>query len=248
MPSTVAGRERAPVGAERERGDRAVAVEDAERRWAAAHERREQAGAGRGRVVEGDAGAGEPQRLVAPILGQGLGREPPGVGGGGRAARALALRERDHPGDHGGGEQHADPGEQRPQAAVGAPLALRLALARGAALLEEGALELVRLALVLGGPLERRGEPGAAVELGGIAPGALPLARRRGSGAGEGAGPPRPPRASRAAAATPKAAPRGRPRPCPRRRSPAGSRSAPRGRRPRPRRALSRALRAGPAF
>ena len=91
-------------------------------------------------------------------------------------ARALALGDRDHPGDHGGGEQHADPGEQRPQAAVGAALALGLALARRPALLEELALELVQLGVVLGGPVERRGEPGAAVELGGIAPGVSPLA------------------------------------------------------------------------
>ena len=70
-----------------------------------------------------------------------------GVRDGGRAACALALGERDHPGDDGGGEQHADPGEQRPQAAVGAPLALGLALARGSALVEEGALELVELAV-----------------------------------------------------------------------------------------------------
>ena len=70
----------------------------------------------------------------------------------------------------------------------------------------------------LGGPVERRGEPGAAVELGRVAPGVAPLARRRRSGAGEGGGPRRPRRASRAGAATREAAPRGRPRPRPRRR------------------------------
>ena len=67
----------------------------------------------------------------------------------------------------------------------------------------------------LGGPVERRGEPGAAVELGRVAPGVAPLARRHRSGAGEGGGPRRPPRASRAGAATREAAPRGRPRPLP---------------------------------
>ena len=40
---------------------------------------------------------------------------------------------------------------------------------------KEGALELVELAIVAFSPLERRGEPGAAVELGGFAPGCLPL-------------------------------------------------------------------------
>ena len=93
-------------------------------------------------------------------------------------ARALALGDRDHPGDHGGGEQHADAGEQRPQAPVGAALALGLALARRPALVEELALELVQLGVVLGGPVERRGEPGAAVELGGIALGVAPLPSR----------------------------------------------------------------------
>ena len=104
-------------------------------------------------------------------------------------ARALALGERDHPGDDGGGEQHADPGEQRPQAAVGAALALGLALARRPALVEKGALELVELGVVLGGPVERRGEPGAAVELGGVALGVSPLAGGSRSGGGEGGGP-----------------------------------------------------------
>ena len=201
----------------------AVAVQGAERRGAA-QERREQAGAGRDRVVEGDAGVGEAKRLVEAVLGEGLGPESLGVGDGGRAARALALGERDHPGDDGGGEQHADPGEQRPQAAVGAALALGLALARGPALVEELALELVQLGVVLGGPVERRGEPGAAVELGGIAPGVSPLAGGADQVVVKAPALGVLPRASRAAAATREAAPRGRPRPCPRRRSAAGSR------------------------
>jgi hypothetical protein len=114
--------------------------------------------------------------LIEALLGEGLSAEALGVGDGGRAARALALGERDHPGDHGGGEQHADPGEQRPQAAVGAPLALGLTLAGGPALLEEGALELVQLGVVARRPVERRGEPGTPVELGRVAPGLAPLA------------------------------------------------------------------------
>ncbi len=113
--------------------------------------------------------------LVEAVLGQGLGSEAlRGLGGGG-AARALALRERDHPGGDRDREQHPDPGEQRPQPAVGALLALGPALACGPALLEEDALELVQLRVVLGGPLERRGESSAPVELGGIALGVTPL-------------------------------------------------------------------------
>ena len=156
--------------------------------------------------------------MIEALLGEGLGAEALGVGDGGRAARALALGERDHPGDHGGGEQHADPGEQRPQAAVGAPLALGLTLAGGPALLEEGALELVELRVVARRPVERRGESGAPVELGRVAPGVAPLAGGTdqvlvkvatlgvlGKPVAQGA-------------ATREAAPRGRPRPPPRRR------------------------------
>src|SRR5262245_33775832 len=109
-------------------------------------------------------------------LAEGLGAEALGVGDGGGAARALALRYRDRPGDHGGGEQDADPGEQRPEAAVAAALALGLTLAGGPALLEEGALELVQLRVVARRPVERRGEASAAVELGRVAPGVAPLA------------------------------------------------------------------------
>ena len=48
----------------------------------------------------------------------------------------------------------------------------------GTALVEEGAFELVEVALVACGPVERRGEPRAAVELAGVAAAGLPLARR----------------------------------------------------------------------
>ena len=173
----LAERETVTVGAERERSQcGAVAVHDPERRGAA-QQGREQVRASRDRVVEGDAGVGEEQRVVEAFLGQRLGPQALGGLGGGRAARALALGDRDHPGDHGGREQHADAGEQRPKAADGAALALGLALARDLARVEELALELVQLGVVLGGPVERRGEPGAAVELGGIALGVAPLLR-----------------------------------------------------------------------
>ena len=171
----VADRQHASVGTERKREDvAALAVQYAERRGAA-QERREETGAGRNRVVEGDAGVGEADRPVEAVLGDGLGRQPLSVGDGGRVAGALALGDRDHPGDHRGGEQHADPGEQRPQPADGAALALGLALAGSPALLEERSLELVQLGVVLGGPVERRGQASAAVELGGVALGFSPV-------------------------------------------------------------------------
>ena len=176
-PLSIAGRERASVRAQGERLRRArIAAQDAERGWAP-QQRREQAGAGRERVVQGDARVGEHQRLVEAVLGERLGPEPLRGLRRGCATRALALGERDHPRDEGGGEQHADPGEQRSQAAIRPALALGVALARGPALLEELALELVQLGLVAGSPVERRGKPGAAVELGRIAVGGLPFRR-----------------------------------------------------------------------
>ena len=118
------------------------------------------------------------QRAIEAVLGERLGSETLGGLGGGRVARALALGERDHPGDDGGGEQHADAGEQRAQAPVGAPLALGLALARSLAFLEKRALELVQLRVVARRPVERRGKSGASIELGGVVFRAVPLGGR----------------------------------------------------------------------
>ena len=85
------------------------------------------------------------------------------------------MRNRNQTGDDRGGEQDADADQQRPEPAIDSPLALCLALARRLALVEEPALELVQLRIVARRPVERRGEPGAAVELGGFATRALPL-------------------------------------------------------------------------
>ena len=90
------------------------------------------------------------------------------------------------------------------------------ALARDAARIEELLLGRVELRLVRGAPLERGGEPRAAVELAAIPVVGVPLPRRMRSGGRGGAGPRRPPRASRAGAAIRAGAPRAPPRPCPR--------------------------------
>ena len=73
----VADRQQASVGAGRHRVDLASsgAVRGRRARRGAAKQRREQAGAGGDRVVEGDAGAREPQRLIEALLGEGLGAE-----------------------------------------------------------------------------------------------------------------------------------------------------------------------------
>ena len=173
----VAGRERASVGAERERGELVVAVEDAERSGAAGHERREQAGAGRGRVVESDAGAGEPQRLVEAILAEGLSR---------RAARAsatvAALRapwrseSAITPATTAAASSTPTPASSvrrrrfvRRWRSASRSLAARLSSRKSRS-------SSFSSRSCVGRPVERRGEPGAAVELGGVAPGALPLA------------------------------------------------------------------------
>ena len=69
----------------------AAAAKDPDRRGAA-QENREEVGAGRHGVVEGGGGVGEQKRLVEPILVEGLGRQPLGVGDRGRVAGALSLR------------------------------------------------------------------------------------------------------------------------------------------------------------
>ena len=77
-------------------------------------------------------------------------------------------------------EQDRDPGEQHAQAPVRAAGALRLLLGGLAALGHELALELVQLERVVGAPVERGGEAGAAVELALIARRRVPFGRRLG--------------------------------------------------------------------
>ena len=75
-------------------------------------------------------------------------------------------------------QQGGEAGQHRAQPAVRPALMLGLVLGFGTAFVEEGTFELVEVALVGRGPVERRGEPRAAVELAGIAATRLPLARR----------------------------------------------------------------------
>jgi hypothetical protein len=90
----VTDRERASVGAERDRSDRiAVALQDADRRGTA-QERREEVGAGGDRVVQRGAGAGEEKRPVEPVFGEGLRAEALGVGRQSDVASVAALVER----------------------------------------------------------------------------------------------------------------------------------------------------------
>ena len=208
--------ERPAVGAEDEALGLADAPDDADRRRAL-EQRGEQVAARLHGVAERDALACEQQREVEVIGGERLGAEALRVGGGLAFARLVALVERDDAGDHRQHEQRRDAGEPRPQPPLGAA-------ARAPAGLEEGALGGVELVAVLGRPVERGGQSGAAVETGRDRA-RRPPRRRRPRAAGAAGGVPRCPRpASRAAAAIRAAAPRARPRPCPRRPSAGGAR------------------------
>ena len=134
----------------------------------------------------------------------------------------AALYEGDHPGEHRHDEEDPGAGEQGAQAAVGPPLALGVALAGRAALVQE--LPLGGVQVVGGAPAPTPARPRAGRRGRGRRPRGRrhPTGGRRRPGGGAGAGPRGPRRASGAARATRGSAPRGRPRPCPRR----GSRAA----------------------
>ncbi len=68
--------------------------------------------------------------------------------------------------------------EQAAETPVDRPLVLHRALRRASALLEELPLRRVEVGLVLGGPVERRRQAGAAVEVGGLTTALLPVADR----------------------------------------------------------------------
>ena len=167
----VAGGQRAPVRAQRQRRHPlSHAAHDADGRRALV-QRGEQAAARLRAVVERDALAGEQQRAVEVVLGERARAEPLRVGAGGLVARGAALLEREEPGDDREDEQPGDSGEHGAQAPLGAP-------ARRAALVEEGPLDVSQLGVVGGRPVERGGQPRAAVELAGVAAARVPLARR----------------------------------------------------------------------
>ena len=147
-------------------------------RGRAAHQGGEQVAARLQRVVDRHALAREQQRAVEVGLDKRLRAEPLRHRGPRLVARGTALIEEQHGGHAGEDQQDGGGAEQGAQAPVGAPRAARLALAVRDARLDERALELVELGAVPGAPVERRGEARTAVEIAGIAPAAVPLARR----------------------------------------------------------------------
>jgi hypothetical protein len=96
-----------------------------------------------------------------------------GFGGPRLVARPAALIERDQAPDNRDGQQAGDRGEHQAQAALRPP--------RGRpARVEEGALGLVELLLVCGPPLQRGGQPRAAIDVPRIAAVLVPVTRGRG--------------------------------------------------------------------
>ena len=110
------------------------------------------------RLVEGHAGAREQQRPVEAILGKRLGSEALGVRAERRVAGLPALVQRDDACTTASAS--SPPGRPAASSDGGSsPAPLGLVLGRGAALVEEVALERVEVTLVLGRPLECRCEP-----------------------------------------------------------------------------------------
>ena len=91
--------------------------------------------------------------MVDALVGERLSAQPLGVGDERGVARLAALGERDRTGDDREHEQRGDAGQQRAQAAVGAPAPLGLGLRGGARGREELALERVEILVVGGRPL-----------------------------------------------------------------------------------------------
>ena len=176
-PALAAGGEHPPVGAHRQRVERVPAALHHAERAGRADERRQEMAAGDRSVVELAAGLGEQEAPVEPVVDQRLSAEPLCVGGPQGVARVAALPEREHAGDGRGHEQHPGGGEQGAQAAVGPQLRPALALGLGDARVEERPLGRVQRVLAPLRPFECGAEPGAAVEVRGIAPRGLPDAR-----------------------------------------------------------------------
>jgi hypothetical protein len=133
----------------------------------------EEVASGDGRIVDGDALAGQQQRSIEVGLGLRLRADPLCFGGLGLAARGAALVYGDQCASDGDGQQRCDPCQHDAQAAL-------RTIGRGAAGVEEGALGRVELVLVAAAPLPRHREPRTAVQVAGIAPPLVPVACRVG--------------------------------------------------------------------
>ena len=170
LPCNVPDRERSPVGADGGVQERCLVRANDADRGRAPEQGAEQVPARPHRVVERHALAGEQERAIELLVEQRARSESLGLGRGRLRAGVSSLLKCDRARDDREDEQRADTGED------GAQPALR-ALARSPALGEEDRLGGVEVRLVGGGPVQRRCEAGAAVELTGIAAGGVPRAR-----------------------------------------------------------------------
>ena len=166
------------VGAQRHAGGPGLGALHHAHRTRVAHERREQVAARRDGVVDHAPRLCEQQAALQAVLDEGLGAEALRVRDPGGVARIAVLPQREQTGDHREHEQDAGSGEQRPEAAVGAALAVGVVLRRRDARVEERALRRVEPGGVLLRPLHGGVEPGAAVEVAGLAPRCVPAAGR----------------------------------------------------------------------
>ena len=149
-------------------------------RSGAAQQRGEQVPARLRRALDRLALAGQQQRAVEFLRHQRLRAEALGLRAARLVAGRAALLEEQRAGQQRDPEHGADAREQEAQPPIRRACAACLAVGLGAALVEERALGRVELAPVRCAPVRRRGQAGAAVELGGVAPAGLPLAGRDG--------------------------------------------------------------------
>ena len=146
----------------------------------AAQQRGEQVPARLRRALDRLALAGEQQRAVELLRHQRLRAEALGLRAARLVAGRAALLEEQRAGEQRDPEHGADAREQQAQSPIRRARAACLAVGLGAALVQECALGRVELAPVRCAPVHRRGQAGAAVELGGVAPAGLPLPGRDG--------------------------------------------------------------------
>ena len=187
-------RRRRPACARRDSGpvwlSRAPPTRETRDRRRAAQQRGQQVAARLQRVVERDALARQQQRAVEVVLDERLRAEAlrrrrcaP------RRARSRVGRGRARPPRPSSTSSAATPASRARRRRLVRRALRDLALALAAAVVDERALDRVELAGVLGAPVERRGQPRAAVELARIAPAARPTPARPRRGGGARGGP-----------------------------------------------------------
>jgi hypothetical protein len=151
-----------------------------------AQQRGQQVAAAFERVVEGDGLPGQQDRAVDLVLGLGQRPKAPGVGDQRLAFGPAPQGQRQRAGHQGQHQHHGQAGDQLTQPAAGPRLPLgatagvgHLMLGRGPAGVQELALQLIEVAVVIAGPVQGAGQPSPPVQLPRLPAGLVPLPRRR---------------------------------------------------------------------